>query len=67
MKNKGILSSALILSVGSVFAKIFSAVYRIGLTRILGGVGMGMYQLIFPFYLLYSYYYTHERKQRHCN
>ena len=52
MKSKGIMSGALILSAGSVLAKVFSAIYRIGLTRILGGVGIGMYQLIFPFYSL---------------
>lgn len=52
MKKSGILSGALILSIGGVVAKVFSAVYRIALTRILGGVGIGIYQLIFPFYSL---------------
>ena len=52
MKKSGILSGALILSIGGVLSKIFSAIYRIALTRILGGVGIGIYQLIFPFYSL---------------
>lgn len=52
MKSKGLLSSALILSISGVIAKFFSAIYRIVLTRILGGVGIGMYQLIFPLYSL---------------
>ncbi len=52
MKEKSLLSGALILSVGAVLAKIFSAVYRIFLTRILGGEGIGLYQLIFPLYSL---------------
>lgn len=52
MKRKNMLSNALILSVGGVLAKLFSAVYRIVLTRILGGEGIGIYQLIFPFYSL---------------
>lgn len=52
MKKSGLLSGALILSVGGILSKIFSAIYRIGLTRILGGVGIGIYQLIFPFYSL---------------
>ncbi len=52
MQNKGMLSGALMLSVGGVLAKVFSAVYRIVLTRILGGVGIGLYQLIFPLYSL---------------
>ena len=52
MKKNNILSGALILSVGSILAKVFSAIYRIALTRILGGVGIGLYQLIFPIYSL---------------
>lgn len=51
--RKGIYSSTLIMVVGSVVAKIFSAVYRIILTRILGGEGIGVYQLIFPVYSLF--------------
>lgn len=52
MKRSNLLSGALILSVGGVLAKIFSAIYRIAITRILGGVGIGIYQLIFPVYSL---------------
>lgn len=52
MKKNNLMSGAFILSVGGVMAKIFSAVYRIVLTRILGGEGIGLYQLIFPFYSL---------------
>ena len=52
MKKNNILSGAIILAVGSILAKLFSAIYRIVLTRILGGVGIGLYQLIFPIYSL---------------
>lgn len=52
MKKNNLISGALMLTVGSVLAKVFSAVYRIALTRILGGEGIGLYQLIFPFYSL---------------
>ncbi len=52
MKKNNLITSALILSIGSILAKVFSAIYRIGLTRILGGEGIGIYQLIFPFYSL---------------
>ena len=52
MNKNSFMSGAVILSVGSVLAKIFSAIYRIGLTRILGGEGIGIYQLIFPLYSL---------------
>lgn len=46
------VSGAIILTFSAVLAKIFSAVYRIVLTRILGGEGIGLYQLIFPIYSL---------------
>ncbi len=52
MKKHNVLTGAVILSAGGILAKIFSAIYRIGLTRILGGVGIGLYQLVFPFYSL---------------
>ena len=47
MKKSNIMSGALILSIGALLAKIFSAFYRILLTRVLGGEGIGIYQLIF--------------------
>ncbi len=52
MKRNGLMTGALILSIGGVMAKLFSAIYRIGLTRILGGEGIGLYQLVFPLYSL---------------
>lgn len=52
MQKKSLLSGAIMLSVGGVLAKIFSAVYRIVLTRILGGEGIGLYQMVFPLYSL---------------
>ena len=52
MKKTDLMTNAFILSVGAILAKLFSAVYRIALTRILGGEGIGTYQLIFPFYSL---------------
>jgi len=52
MKKNNLMAGALILSVGAVLSKLFSAIYRIVLTRILGGVGIGLYQLVFPFYSL---------------
>ena len=52
MKKNDFMSGALILSIGGVLAKVFSAIYRIGITRILGGEGIGLYQLVFPLYSL---------------
>ena len=52
MKKHRLYSGAIALSVGAILAKIFSAIHRVLLTRILGGVGIGIYQLIFPLYAL---------------
>lgn len=50
--KEGIFSSAAILVIGSVIAKVLGALYRVPLTNILGAEGMGMYQLIFPVFAL---------------
>lgn len=53
-KNKGhMLSGAAVLAIGSVFAKVLGALYRVPLTNILGAEGMGMYQLVFPVFALF--------------
>lgn len=53
-RNKSyILSSTLVLALGSVLAKILGALYRVPLTNILGAEGMGMYQLVFPVFALF--------------
>ena len=41
------------LSLGGLFAKILGALYRIPLTNIVGSYGMGLYQLVFPPYILF--------------
>ena len=53
MKKNNMIIDAVILAAGVLLAKGFSAVYRIVLTRILGGAGIGVYQLIFPIYSLF--------------
>jgi stage V sporulation protein B len=52
MKTKPIIKGALVLIICSLIGKVLGAVYRIPLARILGGVGMGQYQLTFPLYCL---------------
>lgn len=52
MKAKGLLKGAIVLIVCNLVGKVLGAVYRIPLARMLGPVGMGMYQLIFPLYCL---------------
>lgn len=46
-----LIGGALILSVGGILSKIIGAFYRIPLTNILGSEGMGLYQLVFPYYI----------------
>lgn len=41
------------MSLGGLFAKILGALYRIPLTNIVGSYGMGLYQLVFPPYILF--------------
>ena len=53
MKVKNtLLSGALWLGIGTFIAKILGAVYRIPLTNKLGGLGLGLYQMVFPVYAL---------------
>ncbi len=51
--EKSFISGALILSLGGLLAKILGALYRIPLTNIIGSYGMGLYQLVFPPYILF--------------
>ncbi len=50
MKHKSFLKSALIVSIGGMAAKGIGALYRIPLTNLLGGYGMGLYQMAYPFF-----------------
>lgn len=52
MKNEGIIKGAFLLGAGALFSKILGAVYRIFLTLLVGGYGLGLYQMIFPLYTL---------------
>ena len=53
MKNRTFLKGALILIIFNLIGKVIGAVYRIPLARIIGSVGMGEYQLVFPLYSLF--------------
>ncbi|MDY6368007.1 MAG: polysaccharide biosynthesis protein [Clostridia bacterium] len=50
--NKKFLRGALFLAAGSFFAKVIGAVYRVPLTNLLQGEGIGLYQMVFPIYTL---------------
>lgn len=46
------LRGALILTIAGVFVKLIGSVNRILLSRLLGGEGIGLYQMAYPLYLL---------------
>ncbi len=50
LKQNKILSGALTLGVGAFLAKLLGALYRVPLTNLLGGKGLGLYQMVFPVY-----------------
>ena len=50
MKDKSFLRGAFVLAVGGIICKVLGAFYRVPLASILGDVGMGVYQLIYPVY-----------------
>lgn len=51
MEKKGnFLKGALILSIAGAISKVLGAIYRIPLGRLMGGEGMGLYQMAYPIY-----------------
>ena len=52
MKIKGFVKGALILIIFNLIGKVIGAIYRIPLANLLGPVGIGEYQLVFPLYSL---------------
>ena len=49
-RQKAMRIGALTLGLGAVISKILGAIYRIPLVSIIGGEGVGIYQLVFPVY-----------------
>ncbi len=52
MKKNGFVKGAIILVVCNLIAKVIGAIYRVPLANLLGPVGVGKYQLVFPLYSL---------------
>lgn len=53
MKQKNsILRGATSLGIGAFISKLIGAIYRVPLTNIIGGVGLGLYQMVFPVYAI---------------
>lgn len=51
-ERKTLLKGAATIATGGLVAKIIGALYRIPLTNLIGGEGIGLYQLVYPFYCL---------------
>lgn len=51
-KNSGFLKSSAWIALGGFVAKVLGAIYRIPLTNLIGGHGLGLYQMVYPVYCL---------------
>ncbi len=47
-----VFKGAFYLAVGAFISKFLGAIYRVPLTNMLGGLGLGLYQMVFPVYCL---------------
>lgn len=50
--KSGFIKGAVIIAFGGFVAKLIGAFYRIPLTNLIGGHGLGLYQLVYPIYCL---------------
>ena len=50
--KNGFLKGAVIIAAGGFIAKLIGALYRIPLTNLIGGEGLGLYQMVYPLYCL---------------
>ena len=50
--KNGFLKGAVLIAAGGFIAKIIGALYRIPLTNLIGGRGLGLYQMVYPVYCL---------------
>lgn len=51
-KENGLIKGAAWIAAGGFIAKIIGAIYRIPLTNLIGGKGLGLYQMVYPVYCL---------------
>ena len=51
-ERRKLLTGAATIAIGGLVAKVIGALYRIPLTNLIGSEGIGMYQLVYPFYCL---------------
>ncbi len=50
--KKSLIRGAIFLGAGAFLSKALGAIYRVPLTNLLGGYGLGLYQIVFPVYSL---------------
>ncbi|MBQ8290997.1 MAG: polysaccharide biosynthesis protein [Clostridia bacterium] len=50
--KRAFLKGAVIIALGGFIAKVIGALYRIPLTNLIGGRGIGLYQLVYPTYCI---------------
>ena len=51
-ERRKLLTGAATIAAGGLAAKLIGALYRIPLTNLIGSEGIGLYQLVYPFYCL---------------
>ena len=51
-RKSGFIKGAVIIAAGGFIAKLIGALYRIPLTNLIGGHGLGLYQMVYPVYCL---------------
>ena len=51
-KKESFIKGAAIIAGGGFLAKVIGALYRIPLTNLIGGYGLGLYQMVYPVYCL---------------
>lgn len=52
MRKHSFLRGAMVLSLAGLISKFIGVAYRIPLARLLGGEGLGLYQMAYPFYTM---------------
>ena len=52
MKHAGFFKHVAVISLGGLIAKAIGAIYRIPLANMLGGYGLGLYQMAYPLFCL---------------
>ncbi|PHV72074.1 polysaccharide biosynthesis protein [Sporanaerobium hydrogeniformans] len=52
MKKKSLITGTLILTFASLITRLLGFVFRVYMSNVMGAEGMGLYQLLFPIYML---------------